>query len=420
MKRSLVFASVHPPGITSAGIRCGKLARAAAKAGFEVHFVHPGARAAQYQWLDGIRCVSFAAPIADRIFRRAASKTSAAPERPRSPGAALVSRTVRRIARAALQPDEFVLEVPRFTRALCSVVNEIRADGAAPIIVGCAPPWSTTLAARASALRTHAPLVLDLQDLWSENPVARWPPLSHALASALERLAFSSASGFIFINERIADRYTARHPVATRRPSVVAHIGSEHPPQAVMKVGPSKALELLHIGSIYGDRDLRPILDACVACRSDGRDVRLVWYGRILGEHPLRSQLDGYRALGVLELHESIPHDRARQRMAEADLLIAVPSPRYAEELTGKLFDYIDAGRPVLGLATPQAFIADVIRDAGIGVAFAPSDVGRISEFLSRACEHGVEFIPVPKVMEPFTPRAMGEAMRQLARDIGK
>lgn len=420
MTQVLIFASVHAPGETSAGIRCGKLARAASKAGLEVRYVHPAARDSRYEWRDGVRCVSFAAPIAERIFRRAAGTAGSAPEGSRSRLVAYASRLVRRFARAALQPDEFVLEGPRFARALRAAILDARNDGLSPIIVCCAPPWSTTLAARWAAMRTGAPVILDLQDLWSENPVARWHSLNRRLAASLERGAFNGAAAFVFINERIADRYVARHPVATRRPWTVAHIGSDHPPHGVMHAGPGDSIELLHIGSIYGDRDLRPLLEACATCRSSGRDIRVVWYGRILGDHPLRAELPRYRALGVLELHDPIPHDAARTRMTAADLLVAVPSPVYREELTGKLFDYVDAGRPVLALARPDAFIAEVLRTAGIGTAFDPSDSAAIAEFLMRVLDVGVQYTPAPAVMASFTPEAMGKAILKLAGDLGR
>jgi hypothetical protein len=262
------------------------------------------------------------------------------------------------------------------------------------------------------------PFIIDLQDLWSENPVARWPHLSRHIAAYLERGALAAASGFIFINERIAMRYTASHPDIAGRPSGIAHVGSERPATAVMRVGGGTSLELLHVGSIYGDRDLAPLLDACSKLRSEGYDIRLVWHGGILGEHPLRARLGTYRDTGVLVLRGAIPYSEARARMREADLLVTVPSPAYAEELTGKLFDYIDAGRPILALAKPDSYVAEVIQRAGIGETLDPGNDAGILSYLKRVVTRGASYCPQATVLADFTPEAMGTALSDVARRL--
>jgi glycosyltransferase involved in cell wall biosynthesis len=317
-----------------------------------------------------------------------------------------------------LQPDEFVLDAPAFARAILATIRSVKAEGLVPVVVACSPPWSTTIAARWAAWRGDAPLILDLQDLWSENPVARWPHLSRHLAAHLERQAFAAASGFIFINERIATRYAALHPGIAGRPSAIAHIGSEHPPTTAMRLGGGAALELLYVGSIYRDRDLAPLLDACIKLRTEGYDVRLVWHGSILGVHPMRSRLNAYRDAGVLVMRGAIPHAEARERMRHADLLVTVPSPVYEEELTGKLFDYIDAGRPILALARPTSFLAEVIRRAGIGETIDPSDDAEILSYLRRVVTRGASYYPRESVLADFTPEAMGAALAHVTERI--
>ena len=418
MSCALIIASIFPPGSTSAGVRCGKLARSAARAGLHVRFIHAGDAPRTYEWRDGVRCTAFDAPIAARVFRRQAGL--ATPES--APGRGVLRRPVtsfvKRVLRAALQPDEYVLEARRFTAAIVAAASAVRAAGMQPIILACCPPWSTSIPARWAAERVNAPLVLDLQDLWLENPVARWTGFGRAVARRLERRAFAAATGFVFINERIAQRYIAAHEESRHRPSVVAHIGAERPPDAPMVVAAGEPFELLHIGSIYGDRNLSGLLDACVALRSDGRDIYLTWYGAILGNHPLRARVDEYRRAGALRMHGPIPHDVARQRMREASVLVTVPSPVYEEELTGKLFDYMDARRPVLALAPRASYIGEVVQGGGIGSVMPPDDGAGLRELLSELIGSGRVYNPIPAALAAFSLDTIGSRIRRLTDDI--
>ena len=415
MRRTLILASVFPPGSTSAGIRCGKLARAAVRAGISVRFVHPGDRADRYEWRDGVWCTTFRAPVATRVFRR--QRAMAEVGGAGSPGepSGRVTRWGRRTVRALLQPDEYVLDAAPFARALVAEAALARAAGERPIMLACSPPWSTTLPARWAAREAGLPLVLDLQDLWSENPVARWTLLGRRVARRLERDALAAAAGFVFINEAIDARYRRSHPETSDRPSVVAHIGVESPHAGALTVEPHQPFELLHIGSIYGDRDISGLLDACIELRRAGRDVALSWYGTILGEHPLRRGLADYAEAGALRLHAPIPHEAARERMRRADMLVTVPSPVYEEELTGKLFDYLDAGRPILALAPRSSYIAEVLGSTGVGTVVPPTDRAGLRALLSRLMTEGAVYQPNPRALSVFTLDTIGARIRALA-----
>jgi glycosyltransferase involved in cell wall biosynthesis len=51
--------------------------------------------------------------------------------------------------------------------------------------------------------------------------------------------------------------------------------------------------------------------------------------------------------------------------------------------LSGKVFEYLAAERPILAVVPPDGAAAELIRDSGAGVVVAPDDVGGMVEALT-------------------------------------
>jgi hypothetical protein len=185
-----------------------------------------------------------------------------------------------------------------------------------------------------------------------------------------------------------------------------------------MTVAGGGKLRLAHFGSIYNDRTLEGLLEACMALRKRGTDIRLEWFGHLMGNHPMRARLPDFVEAGGLVVHAPLPLRTAQGRMKEYDILVTVPSPSYPEELTGKLFDYLQAGRPILGL-TPEGFLLQsLLRNAGTGFTIPPDDVPGMVECLGRLASEGRTFHPDVESLKKHQFPEIGCAIRDLVSEI--
>ena len=89
--------------------------------------------------------------------------------------------------------------------------------------------------------------------------------------------------------------------------------------------------------------------------------------------------------LELRDRFELIPYAPRRrslelQRDSEA-LLLLIPDAggRGKGVLSGKVFEYLAADRPILAVVPPDGAAAELIRDAGAGVVVAPDDVDGIA-----------------------------------------
>lgn len=67
-----------------------------------------------------------------------------------------------------------------------------------------------------------------------------------------------------------------------------------------------------------------------------------------------------------------LPHEQTVREQRAADILLLPlrQEPEYAKVLPGKIFEYLAAGRPVLGIGQEDGAAAAILRDAGAGQMF--------------------------------------------------
>jgi glycosyltransferase involved in cell wall biosynthesis len=135
-------------------------------------------------------------------------------------------------------------------------------------------------------------------------------------------------------------------------------------------------VSLVHTGGLGGERTLAPLLEALAQVARDGdtglaERVELVLAGsRTAGERELyeRPELRPFvRHIGFLEREEALALQRA------ADWLVLVTSGKRTGEATGKLFEYLASGRPILTLGAGSA-AGDIVAGAQRGIVIPTHD----------------------------------------------
>ena len=193
-----------------------------------------------------------------------------------------------------------------------------------------------------------------------------------AVASVVAR----NADAIVTVSDAIAAEIRARSPHAPVR---TISNGSDFDDFAGLDYHPGgDRFRITHAGSFFGKRDPRPFLTALA--RVDGVVARFVGDFR---------STDREWAAGIMDRVELIPyapHRRALelQRDSEA-LLLLIPEAggRGRGVLSGKVFEYLAAERPILALVPPDGAAAELLRETGAGVVVAPEDVDGIARELA-------------------------------------
>jgi len=130
--------------------------------------------------------------------------------------------------------------------------------------------------------------------------------------------------------------------------------------------------------SISSNRTLERALEAAALLSAD-RDVLFVVVGEGLKKDALRERAAGLGLANVLFLPFQ-PYRDLPDLLASSDVLL-VPLDKDKSDLSvpSKLYTFLAAGRPVLGLAAPGSEVADILRANDCGLAAAPDDPGAIA-----------------------------------------
>jgi glycosyltransferase involved in cell wall biosynthesis len=314
-------------------------------------------------------------------------------------------------------PDAYLLSwSPWAYRAM----NRILRDDTTDCLITSGPPHSTHLLGLAR--RRRSPVwIAEFRDGWLfEPPHAPLPTAPQlALDRRFERQVARQADAVVAVTQPIVDDFRLRL-------GVPAHLVSNGWDPELAETGASPSDEgkftFLHTGTTTGGsgRDPRPLL-AAVRLLLDqdpslGERAEFLFAGMSSSDDLdlLRDpRLDGIvRYLGFVTRPEAVELQR------RADALLLLTSDRVCEA-TGKLFEYLGSGRPIVALAENNE-AARIVAETGTGACVPPRDVRAIADQLRRALEGRLEQSYAPHDLERYRYPGPAERMVEVASQAGR
>jgi glycosyltransferase involved in cell wall biosynthesis len=408
-RRRIVVVSYYWPPLPSIGAqRWVSMSRHLRAAGHDVRVITSAAHGSLPD--DGSRIVrtgDLASAGSLRTLLRRPALDAAGSATPQTPAPALLTRVV--------VPDSYL--VSWMPTALAAVRRLTRA-GAVDCVVTSGPPDSTHLIGLLLG-RRRPTWIADFRDGWRFEPMRpEWPTgIQDRLEASLERRVARGADVALGATLPIAEDLAARlgadaHWVTNGfEPELAAAAGRQPPDNG------DGWRTLAHTGTLSGfswGRDPRPMLAAVRefnASRVAGQPrVRLLLAGR--------PSVDDQRLIADAELGEAVEHrglvtreqSLAIQRGADALLLV---TGRNRSEATGKLFEYLASGRPIVALAKENE-AARIVRDTGTGVAVGGGDPAGLRAALEALADGGLERGYAPQGLERFRYPGPADAVAEL------
>ncbi len=289
-----------------------------------------------------------------------------------------LSRNAKLLGRRFLVPDENVSWNLTAIPAAIRIVRSEQID----VVVTTSPPNSVNLIGAAVKRATGVKWVADLRDSVVAHPHRRAESMivraKESGDSLVARLVARNADAIVAVSEAIAAEVNARSP---KGPVVTIANGSDFDDFAGIERHPSDRFRITHTGSFFGKRDPRPFLSALAASGLDDATARFLGDFRSTDREWAETLALGDR----LELIPYAPRRRSLELQRDSEiLLLLIPEAggRGKGVLSGKVFEYLAAERPILALVPPDGAAAELIRNANAGVVVAPDDVEGITAAL--------------------------------------
>ncbi len=291
-----------------------------------------------------------------------------------------------------------------------------------------APPYTTLLIGLFLKRATGLPWLVDFRDSWIGWLTApQWrPKLSRQLELWMERSVLREADRILVVSGGIKEDLLSRHPHLDDARWVLLPNGYDTRDFENVPAPPKdNRLTLTYTGSLYGPRNPHYLLLALKELFEEKPELRqqlkFKFIGRI-GETILKElrqpEFEGvFETLPYLKHKESVGHLLA----GDVSLLIIDDAPVNKGILTGKLFEYIGARRPILALA-PEGNAAELIRRYRLGYVVHPKDVAGIKKVLSQLLENwqrgALQFEAKETDVRQFDRRRLAEKLAAIFREV--
>jgi hypothetical protein len=254
-------------------------------------------------------------------------------------------------------------------------------------IFSTAPPMSVHLIARALAKKSGLPWAADFRDPWTD--VFYYHNLKRTKTAAnmdawFEHMVLKSADAVITVSENIKALLNSK----VENSYHVVSNGFDKDDFNTPPLAEDGNIHIVHAGHLAVNQNPTGLWAALKKLIDEGKDLRqklrIEFYGSI---HSLvhKSIIDcGLESYAVF--HSYIPHDELVAVMKRAALLFfVVPETSYAKGIpTSKLFDYMGAGRPILGIGPVDGEAAAILQQSNTGVMLDWLDEERIQAVVSK------------------------------------
>jgi len=254
------------------------------------------------------------------------------------------------------------------------------------VIITTGPPHSMHLIGMELKEKTGISWLADFRDPWTgidfydDLLLTRWADKKHQY---LEWKVLSSADVVLTVGNKIGQELKKK---GARHTEVITNGYDPEDFKNYQRSKKTDAFTILHSGSLIPSRNPHAFWDALNACcREEAdfmKDLRVFLIGK--NDSGVKDTVTSYAYAECVEFRDYVPHEEIIARMAEANLLLLlINNTRNAEGfLTGKLFEYLAAQRPILSIGPTDGDAALLIQGAESGVTCGFTDTDCIKNYL--------------------------------------
>jgi glycosyltransferase involved in cell wall biosynthesis len=413
----LLFVAYHfPPVEAIASVRTGNIAKHLARLGWDVTVLCPdpllfrrirnielSARKLQ-EW--GVRCL--------KTGHRWKFLSNGDLKPPRS-WALLLAGKMGRCMMRAIHAEPIIGWFSPAKRA-CAALRAEDVD----IVLSSGPPWTTFCVAGHVARRLRRPLCMDYRDLWTTSPHSDLYSSNRHCRCELALL--DDCEAVTAISSSMAD-CLAETPGVSGKLHVVTN-GFDAEDLQDVKPADFGHFAIVYVGQLYPPkRVLDPLLAAMKRLETLRPDPhwRLHCYGPDGAE--IRAAADRLGVGGRVTDHGVIPSSEAMAAVRGAGAAVVVTSifdhgsPADLGIVTGKVFEAIGLGTPVLAIAPQGADLRAILDTTGRANVFQGSDVEGMAAYLAELMAGKTPPAKHPETFAwPNLARKMDAVFRQLLR----
>ena len=293
-------------------------------------------------------------------------------------------------------------------------------------ILSSSPPHSLQMASNLLAKKFKLPWIADLRDPWTEiyyyQHLNRFP-ISRILDEKMEKSVLDSADSVTTVSPQLIKQFQNK---AYNSYLFIPNGYDTTDIDSQTQIKSSEHFTLSYIGNFKSSQNITSLWAALQDLIKENQNFAEHFQIKLTGKiHP--DILESTKILALdkyLQTEDYVPHSVAVKRMQQASMLL-FPIPKAANNkgiLTGKIFEYLASGTPLLSIGPPDGDAAKIIREVKGGPMFDYSDREGLKKYIIKGFQNWqkgsmIELCPDPDKVKKYNRR---ELTRQLAQQLNK
>lgn len=243
-------------------------------------------------------------------------------------------------------------------------------------IVSTGPPHTTHLIANAVVKKHNIPWVADFRDPWTnidfynQLRLSNWADKKHR---NLEQKVLKNASKIVTVSDHWADDFKK----LSQRDVTVIRNGFDHADFHEQPTNLDDNFTICHIGSMNKDRNpsaLWTALEKLLSNEKFASKLSIKLIGQV--DHSIFENIDKHKLTPFLNHIPFLTHKDALLELQKSQVLLLPinDTPNSLGVVPGKIYEYLGARRPIIGVGPIHGDSAKILKDSGAGQMFPYTD----------------------------------------------
>ncbi len=239
-------------------------------------------------------------------------------------------------------------------------------------VISTVPPVGPHLAAYWLARQENLPWIADYRDPLGDNPFYdHINPFTKDVYRKLERICVRAADVTIANTDAVQAKMKRIYPDRADRIELIWNGFDPEERLAPLPPGDSERIVIAHVGELYGGRSVAPLLESLRRLIDSGladpRSFQISLTGPVVeGSIPDSAFMRTAEEEGWVKFNpDRVPQSAAHQLIQTAHAYLLI-QPQTALQVPGKLFDYLQIGRPILAFVPRDSPVERILEKSGV------------------------------------------------------
>lgn len=277
-------------------------------------------------------------------------------------------------------PDVKIFWFPFAFKKAKSIFSSHKID----LVFSTSPRQTTHLIAYIISKKYNVPMIADFRDPWTQGKLGITRPFPFKnIDLLLERTILQHSRNVISVTEEIKKDFVRRYPTVNKDKFIVVTNGFDSEEFHAVKPHQYQYYTILYAGKNYeGQGNITSFLDKLNIIRQKhDLDIRFHYIG---SDHAAIAAHKRARNLNFVEVTPFMSHHRVIGHMRGASALYLCQHGERIPPLTGKLFEYIGAQKPIIAMTKRNSEMAQILAKTKTGFTFEFDEDLRLEQFLKQ------------------------------------